>query len=50
MTLTHVTILIGEGLSLFGPPDKDIALQHVSSRTFPSGLVGSTYRISLQNA
>ena len=49
MVLTRIPILIGEGLPLFGPLENDIDLKHVSTRTFPSGLIGSTYQVSQQN-
>lgn len=44
MVLTTVPVLIGAGRPLFGtlPRDQDLAL--VASRSFPSGLVQSTYR------
>lgn len=44
MVLTTVPVLIGTGRPLFGmlPRDLDLALQ--ASRSFPSGLVQSTYR------
>jgi dihydrofolate reductase len=45
MVITTVPVLIGAGRPLFGelPGDRDLAL--VSSRSFPSGLVQSTYRL-----
>lgn len=44
MVLSTVPVLIGAGRPLFGtlPRDQDLAL--VASRSFPSGLVQSTYR------
>jgi len=44
MVLTMVPVLVGAGRPLFGalPQDRDLAL--VASRSFPSGLVQSTYR------
>jgi len=45
MTLTHVPILIGEGLPLFGRLTKDIDLEHIETHSFPSGLVSSKYRV-----
>jgi dihydrofolate reductase len=45
ITLTHVPILIGEGLPLFGYLDRDVDLTHVETCTYPSGLVGSRYRV-----
>lgn len=45
MVVTTVPVLIGAGRPLFGalPEDKDLAL--VASRSFPSGLVQSTWRV-----
>jgi len=43
--VTHIPILIGEGLPLFGRLDRDIDLEHLETRSFPSGLAGSKYRI-----
>ena len=45
ITLTRVPILIGDGLPLFGAIDRDIDLEHVSTESFPSGLVTSKYRV-----
>ena len=45
MTLTHVPILIGDGISLFGPLTTDIDLEHVETQSFSSGLVSSKYRV-----
>jgi len=36
-------VLIGTGIFLFGPLERDIRLQHVVTRQFPSGLVQSEY-------
>ncbi len=45
MTLTRIPILIGDGLPLFGALDRDVDCEHLDTRTFPSGLVTSRYRI-----
>lgn len=45
MVLTHVPILIGDGLPLFGRLTEDIDLAHLETRSFPSGLVSSKYKI-----
>ncbi len=45
MVITTVPVLIGAGRPLFGAVPQDIDLQLVSSRSFPSGLVQSTYRL-----
>lgn len=45
MTLTRIPILLGDGLPLFGSLDRDVDCEHLDTRTFPSGLVTSRYRI-----
>lgn len=45
MTITTVPVLIGAGRSLFGALPQDIGLALESSRSFPSGLVQSTYQV-----
>ena len=46
MVITTVPVLIGSGRSLFGSLPCDIDWRLVSSRSFPSGLVQSTYRLA----
>ncbi len=43
--LTRVPVILGSGLPLFGPSATDIDLKHLSTQTFPSGLVSSKYRV-----
>jgi dihydrofolate reductase len=45
LVITTVPVLIGSGRALFGALPRDIDLALVSSRSFPSGLVQSTYRV-----
>jgi dihydrofolate reductase len=45
LIVTRVPVLIGDGISLFGALDRDIALEHVATRAYPTGLVQSEYRI-----
>lgn len=45
ITLTHIPILLGEGISLFGGMDAKVLLKHMETRAFPSGLVQSRYQI-----
>lgn len=45
MVITTVPVLIGSGRPLFGELPHDISLELVASRTFPSGMVQSTYRV-----
>lgn len=47
MVITTIPVLIGSGRSLFGEVPEDIPLKLVASRSFPSGLVQSTYRVAL---
>ncbi len=46
MIVTRLPVLLGEGLLLFGPTDKDIWLKHESTRSFPSGLTQSKYLVA----
>jgi dihydrofolate reductase len=45
LIITRVPVLIGSGIPLFGPLHGDIALEHVATRQYPSGLVQSEYLI-----
>lgn len=45
LVITTVPVLIGSGRSLFGPLLQDVNLLLLSSRSYPSGLVQSTYRV-----
>lgn len=45
MLLTHIPILIGDGLPLFGAVPHDIDLEHMETKSFSSGLVSSKYRL-----
>lgn len=45
LIVTRVPVLIGSGIPLFGALDRDIALKHVRTRSFASGLVQSEYEI-----
>ena len=45
LTITRIPVLIGEGIPLFGPTPGDIALRHVATRQFPSGMVQSEYEV-----
>ena len=50
LVITRVPVLIGSGIPLFGPLSRDIAVRHVATRTFPSGLVQSEYLVNLTPA
>lgn len=43
LIVTHVPVLIGQGIPLFGPLEKDIRWKLLASRSFPGGLVQSEY-------
>jgi len=45
LTITHVPVLIGDGVPLFGCVPKDIKLRHISTRQYKSGLVTSQYEV-----
>jgi dihydrofolate reductase len=46
MVITRVPVLIGEGIPLFGTLPHDVRLQHIVTRSYPSGLVQSEYAIA----
>ncbi|MGC0889562.1 dihydrofolate reductase family protein [Pantoea agglomerans] len=46
IVITTVPVLLGSGKSLFGSLHQDIDLTLLSSRSFPSGLVQSHYRLA----
>jgi dihydrofolate reductase len=45
LTITRVPVLIGEGIPLFGPIQRDTRLHHVATRTYSTGLVQSEYTL-----
>lgn len=45
LTINRCPVLIGKGVPLFGSVLRDIRLQHVATRVFPSGFVQSEYRV-----
>ena len=46
MVITWVPVLLGQGRALFGPLSGDVALTHLGTRAFASGLVQSHYRVA----
>ena len=46
MIITRIPVLIGSGIPLFGPLSRDVRLEHVTTRSFPSGMVQSEYLIA----
>src|SRR6266849_3218113 len=47
LIITRVPVLIGVGVPLFGPLQRDIPLKHVATRHFASGLVQSEYAVAV---
>jgi dihydrofolate reductase len=45
LVITRVPVLIGAGISLFGPVARDVSLRHVATRCFHGGLVQSEYEL-----
>ena len=45
LIITTVPVLIGSGVPLFGPMISDIRLEHFETRSFPSGMVQTTYDV-----
>lgn len=46
LIVTRVPVLIGTGIPLFGPLQRDIILKHIETRQYASGLVRSEYEVS----
>lgn len=46
LIITRVPVLLGSGIPLFGPVSRDIRFEHVATRSYPSGLVQSEYRVA----
>jgi len=46
LIITRVPVLIGEGIPLFGSLEHDVALTHVATRQYKSGLVQSEYLVA----
>jgi dihydrofolate reductase len=46
LIITRIPLLLGTGIPLFGPLERDILLQHVGTRQYASGLVQSEYVVS----
>ena len=45
LVISRIPILLGDGIPLFGPLEQDIVLDHLETKSFPSGLVQSHYRV-----
>ena len=48
MVITRVPVLIGAGITLFGPVQRDINLRHVATRSYKGGLVQSEYETGVE--
>ncbi len=46
LTITRIPVLLGSGIPLFGPLDRDIRFEHVATRSFASGMVQSEYVVT----
>jgi dihydrofolate reductase len=46
LIISRLPVLIGEGIPLFGSLPHDTRLAHVTTRTFPGGMVQSEYHIT----
>jgi dihydrofolate reductase len=47
LIITRIPVLIGAGIPLFGVTQRDIALKHVATRQYASGLVQSEYTVAV---
>lgn len=45
ITITRVPVLVGSGIPLFGPLQRDIVLKHLATHSYASGLVSSEYEV-----
>ena len=45
LIITRIPVLLGSGIPLFGHLSRDIRLEQVATRSYPSGMVQSEYRI-----
>lgn len=50
LIVTRVPVLIGVGIPLFGPIRRDIALEHIATRIYSTGLVQSEYALARSDA
>ena len=45
MTITRIPVLLGSGIPLFGEVAGDIRFEHVTTRSYASGMVQSEYLV-----
>ncbi|MEM9778168.1 MAG: dihydrofolate reductase family protein [Chloroflexota bacterium] len=46
LIITRVPILLGSGIPLFGPISEDLHVNHMSTQSYPNGMVQSCYHIN----
>ena len=46
LIITRIPVLIGDGIPLFGPLQRDVGLRHIETRVFPGGLEQSEYEVA----
>jgi dihydrofolate reductase len=46
LVISRVPVLIGSGIPMFGDLEHDVALRHVATRQFASGLIQSEYEVA----
>ena len=49
MTITRVPVIIGDGIPLFGATPRDVRLEHLATRSYPSGLVTTEYSVASES-
>jgi dihydrofolate reductase len=50
LVITRVPIVIGAGIPLFGPLQRDISLRHIATRCYKGGLVQSEYEVGAMHS
>lgn len=46
LIITRIPVLLGSGIPLFGHVSHDIRLEHIATRSYPSGIVQSEYVVA----
>jgi dihydrofolate reductase len=46
LIITRIPVLLGRGIPLFGPLSHDVRLEHIGTRSYPSGMVQSEYLVA----
>ncbi|MCU7916286.1 MAG: dihydrofolate reductase family protein [Candidatus Thiodiazotropha sp. (ex Gloverina cf. vestifex)] len=50
ITITVIPVILGDGIPLFGPLEKDIHLSHIRTHVFDFGFVQTTYSVTPKEA